>query len=242
MSEEQKQSSPVQKVKVGGWKRILGKRWTFPALYMGIAAIILASIMWYQGSKQYSINRMDAGIPAKQGTKDQTAQLTEPQQAVPVAQTDKPFIWPVKEAAQTQTVMNYFDASADKKEQEAALVQYDHSYWPNTGLDIAAKDKKAFDVIASADGKVTKAERDPMLGFEVEVEHPGGLKTVYASLDDAKVAVGDQVTKGEVLGTAGRNVFEKDLGIHLHFEVRKNGEAVQPDKYLASTDTTPAAK
>jgi stage II sporulation protein Q len=242
MNEDKKQTpGPVQKIKVGGWRRIFGKKWVFPAIYMGIAAIILASIMWYQGSKQFSINRQDAGIPAKTQN-DQSAQIPSEQPAVPVVSQDKPFIWPAKKEADTKTVMNFFDETADKKSQQAALVKYDNSYWPNTGIDIAAGSKKSFDVLACADGKVTKAERNPMMGFQVEVEHPGGMKTVYASLDDAKVAVGDEVSQGSVIGTAGRNMFEKDLGIHLHFEVQKNGEPVQPDKYLEPVSAASAAK
>ena len=47
-----------------------------------------------------------------------------------------------------------------KKEQEAALVFYNNRYEPNKGIDIAVKDGKPFDVVASLSGNVTKIQED----------------------------------------------------------------------------------
>lgn len=244
-NKQQGSSSPVKKVQTGGWRRIASKKWIFPAAYMGIAAIILAGVMWYQNSKDFSFTKETPNAAPQSSQQDngqaQTAQLPDEQKAVPVS-ADAPFAWPTKTDAETHKVMSFFDETADKKEKEAALVQYDNSYWPNTGIAIAAKDKKSFEVTASLGGKVTKAERDPMLGYQVEVQHENGLSTVYASLDEMNVKSGDLVEQGAVLGMAGRNVFEKDLGIHLHFEVHKDGQAVAPDKYLPAAKTSASAK
>ncbi|ERI07065.1 M23 family metallopeptidase [Aneurinibacillus aneurinilyticus] len=236
-------SSPVQKVKRGGWRRIMGKKWIFPAMYLGAAAIILAGVMWYQNSKDFTTKlATPQAAPSKPSAPTQVAQGgNEQQPAVPVNADDGKLAWPTKSEA-TEKVMGYFDDASDKKDQEAALVQFDNSYWPNTGIAIAAKDKKSFEVTAAAAGKVVKSERDPMLGYQVEIEHKDGLSTVYASLEDTKVNVGDTVDRGAVLGMAGRNVFEKDFGIHLHFEVHKNGEAVAPEQYLKKTDNMTQAK
>jgi stage II sporulation protein Q len=254
MSDDQKKSmepsGPIKKVQVGGWRRIFGKKWVFPAMYMGIAAIILAFVMWYQDSKDFSIlnKAKENANPQEQAQQNGGEIAVTPQgnpqaeKATPVNGSDKPLAWPSKKDAGTEKVMSFFDDGADKKAQEASLVQYDNSYWPNSGMAIAAKNKKTFDVTAAAAGKVTKAERDPMLGYQVEVEHANGLVTVYASLEDAKVKVGDEVEQGTVVGTAGRNVFEKDLGVHLHFEVHKDGLAVQPEQYLQKSTSEASAK
>ncbi|MGW9128919.1 peptidoglycan DD-metalloendopeptidase family protein, partial [Paenibacillus chitinolyticus] len=60
---------------------------------------------------------------------------------------------------------------------------------------------------------------------------------VYQSLDNVTVKPGDEVTQGQVLGSAGRNEYEKDAGIHLHFEVRVDNKAVNPEQYLVSPET-----
>jgi stage II sporulation protein Q len=44
--------------------------------------------------------------------------------------------------------------------------------------------------------------------------------------------VGQEVKQGDVIAQAGRNNFEKEAGVHLHFEVRKGNQSVQPELYL----------
>jgi murein DD-endopeptidase MepM/ murein hydrolase activator NlpD len=60
------------------------------------------------------------------------------------------------------------------------------------------------------------------------------LVTVYNSLADGEsVTVGEQVKKGDVLGqVSSSNRQESKSGAHLHFEVKENGENIDPIKYL----------
>lgn len=69
-------------------------------------------------------------------------------------------------------------------------------------------------------------------GNHVIVDHGNGLQTLYAHMTYSTVAVGDKVTQGQVIGKMGRsgNVRGK-TGIHLHFEVRKNGVKKVPSDY-----------
>ncbi|TXK88216.1 M23 family metallopeptidase, partial [Parageobacillus sp. SY1] len=124
------------------------------------------------------------------------------------------------------------DYHASKEEQEAALVFYDNTYHPNRGIDIVRKDGKAFDVTASLSGTVTKAEKDPILGHVVEIEHENGIVTVYQSLADVKVKAGDTVKQGQVIGKAGQSQFNQEAGIHAHFEIRKDNKPVNPIDYI----------
>jgi len=246
MSEDNKNKTQasVKKLPTGGWKKIFRKKWVFPAMYMGAAAIILAFIMWYQNTNDFSFTNDQQNVTqnkANQNTSANNAVGQSEQKSIPVNTGDKPLSWPVKPEVATETIMGFFDDTADKKSQEAALIQYENSYWPNSGIAIAAKDKKAFEVVAAAPGKVIKAEKDPMMGYQVEIQHDNGLVTVYSSLEDASVQEGETVETGSLIGLAGRSLLEKNLGIHLHFEVRKNGEPVSPEKYLAKAGEGPVA-
>ncbi|HBI02603.1 MAG TPA: M23 family peptidase [Paenibacillaceae bacterium] len=247
MSEDNKSKNqaPVKKLPTGGWKSIFRKKWVFPAMYMGAAAIILAFIMWYQNNNDFSFTKDQYNVTqnkADQKNPASDAVGQSEQKSIPVNSGEKPLSWPVKPEVATETIMGYFDDTADKKAQQAALIQYENSYWPNSGIAIAAKDKKAFEVVASAPGKVVKAEKDPMMGYQVEIQHENGLVTVYSSLEDASVKQGENVEAGSLIGLAGRSVLEKNLGVHLHFEVRKNGEPVSPENFLAKAGEAPAAK
>jgi murein DD-endopeptidase MepM/ murein hydrolase activator NlpD len=96
------------------------------------------------------------------------------------------------------------------------------------GIDIAAK--SGSDIVAMADGLVIFSGRKSGYGNIVEVRHANGLETRYAHNQRNVVNEGDLVRKGEViakLGSTGRST-----GPHVHFEVRRNGEAVDPMRYL----------
>ena len=101
------------------------------------------------------------------------------------------------------------------------------------GIDISAE--KATIVKASAEGTVKSIKNDPRYGITVVLEHAGGYQTVYSNLLTAEfVKEGEQVTSGQTLGTVGNTAtFEIADDPHLHFEILKDGEYVDPSLYIA---------
>jgi murein DD-endopeptidase MepM/ murein hydrolase activator NlpD/beta-lactamase regulating signal transducer with metallopeptidase domain len=91
-------------------------------------------------------------------------------------------------------------------------------------LDIAAE--QGTPVVAAADGVVSSARWDDDYGNMVVVDHDGGLSTLYSKLLDYQVEAGDAVVQGQLIGRVGST--GKSTGPHLHFEVRQNGEGVNP--------------
>jgi stage II sporulation protein Q len=222
--EENKRSSQSSSV-----KRFFKKRWVFPAIYIASAAIILTGVLWYQSSSsstdKYSYN-----------TNDLAGQKNQP--AVEVNKALENFQMPVANAADAVVKMGFYDFKASAKDQEAALVFYNNTYQPNTGIDITSKDGKAFDVTASLSGTVTRVDEDSVLGNVIEIEHDKGVVTQYQSVKDMKIKVGDQVKQGQVIATAGQSLYNKNAGIHVHFEIRKDGVAVNPTNYLDKSLST----
>ena len=98
----------------------------------------------------------------------------------------------------------------------------------HNGVDIKAD--KASEVVAAYDGKVSAIKNDPRYGLTIIIEHKDGYKTVYANLLSAEYVVeGEEVTTGQVIGTIGNSAnFEIADDYHLHFEVTKDGEYVDP--------------
>ena len=236
MKEEQKQ--PIQPPR--GGKGFFSKKWTFPVLYMGTAALILASIMWYQSSSQNLSFGKTNLVP--QLSKENAVDLAQndafhTSDALPVSQQAPTLVWPVATDAKANIVMKFYDENAADDVKAAALVQYEDSYWPHTGVDFATKDGTSFNVVAAGAGKVTRSEKDPMVGYVVEMEHAGGLTTIYQSLEDVKVTVGTELKQGDLIGKAGRNIFEKSGGTHLHFEVKENQKSVSPEKFFSQNKT-----
>ena len=69
-------------------------------------------------------------------------------------------------------------------------------------------------------------------GNHIIIDHGNGLQTLYAHLEYTSVSVGDQVSQGTVIGKMGRSGNVRGAtGIHLHFEVHKNGKKEVPSNY-----------
>ena len=103
-----------------------------------------------------------------------------------------------------------------------------HRFKPHKGIDLAAP--RGTPVYAAADGMVAKAQRFGTYGKYIQIEHGGQIETRYAHLSGYAVAAGDYVHKGELIGYVGST--GRSTGPHLHYEVRVDGEAVDPMPYL----------
>ena len=106
------------------------------------------------------------------------------------------------------------------------------------GIDISGK--HGSDIVAMADGLVIFSGRKSGYGKIVEVRHPNGLETRYAHNSQNLVSEGDLVSKGQViakLGSTGRST-----GPHVHFEVRRNGEALDPMRFLDLSERSRLAR
>ncbi|MBR5033938.1 MAG: M23 family metallopeptidase [Bacteroidales bacterium] len=97
------------------------------------------------------------------------------------------------------------------------------------GIDLMAP--YGTEVLSTADGKVVEVLRQGRgLGNMVIIDHGNGLKTVYAHLSDIYVAINQKVTRGKVIGKVGNS--GASFASALHYEVRKQGRAVDPVNYF----------
>jgi murein DD-endopeptidase MepM/ murein hydrolase activator NlpD len=103
----------------------------------------------------------------------------------------------------------------------------------HTGIDIRGEPGEA--VHATAAGRITIAGWDGGYGNLVEIDHGHGLATRYGHLSQIDVHVGDEVRIGQTIGLIGST--GRSTGPHLHYETRINGDAVNPEKFLAAGNT-----
>ena len=98
----------------------------------------------------------------------------------------------------------------------------------HTGTDIACAEGTP--ILAAADGTVTVANGldswGGSYGYYIQIDHGGGLETLYAHCSSICVTTGQQVQSGQVIGYVGHT--GRATGSHLHFEVRANGNRVNP--------------
>ena len=98
----------------------------------------------------------------------------------------------------------------------------------HTGLDIAATTGTPIKVVA--DGTVAFAAYSGSYGYLVKVDHGNGVETWYGHTSKILVKEGQEVKAGDTIALVGST--GNSTGPHLHFEVRINGEHVNPQKYL----------
>ena len=107
-------------------------------------------------------------------------------------------------------------------------------YKLHTGVDIGAPYGASF--VASNDGVVIKAEYNTAYGNMVMIDHGGGVVTLYAHGSEILVSAGDVVTQGTAVLKVGSTGYS--TGAHAHFEIRINGEYVDPLDYVSPDNST----
>lgn len=98
----------------------------------------------------------------------------------------------------------------------------------HNGADFAAG--HGAPIYATADGTVIKAGWATGYGRLVTIRHDFGIETRYAHLSKIRVNVGDKVSRGDRIGDMGNS--GRSTGTHLHYEVRIDGDPVNPMKFI----------
>lgn len=114
-----------------------------------------------------------------------------------------------------------------------------YGYRPNVGasnyhygIDIAWK--KGTPIVAADGGVVTVVKTIDSFGLYLCIDHGGEMVTLYSHLDSTTVKVGDRVARGQVIGYMGES--GNATAPCLHFEVRIDGDRVDPLKYINKSD------
>jgi hypothetical protein len=103
------------------------------------------------------------------------------------------------------------------------------------GIDLISAKYGTDYIVAFADGKVIYAGYNGSYGNVVYIDHGNGYQTRYAHQKYLNVKVGDNVQKGDVLGYMGTT--GNSTGNHVHFEVRLNGNTIDPYDYVFNGKT-----
>ena len=106
----------------------------------------------------------------------------------------------------------------------------------HTGLDVAAAEGTP--IVAADKGEVLKAVWDDSgYGGLIIIGHPSGYETWYAHLDDLEVETGKLVSRGQEIAKMGSTGFS--TGPHLHFEVRQDGQLLDPLEFVSEATLKP---
>lgn len=111
-----------------------------------------------------------------------------------------------------------------------------YDYRAHNGVDIVGE--VGTPVKASSNGVISEVYDDYLYGTTVVIEHADGIKSVYSNLSPdlpVETTVGRAVITGEIIGGIGESaVCEAAEAKHVHFEMIKDGEYVDPEEYFAN--------
>ncbi|MED3661394.1 M23 family metallopeptidase [Ureibacillus sp. FSL K6-8385] len=200
------------------------KPWFWPAIYGGIAAVLIGLIGIYS-------------VVTNEEENPTVAEPTAEEDDSPVIETnarEETLKYPFDESLlqNAKVLQDFYDMNADAKTRENALLVFDQTFTTSSGISISINNEP-FEVLAAMSGEVKEVKLDAFTGNKIIIAHPNGMETHYSSVKDILVKKGEKVEQGQPIGTATENEWNPTAGIHLHFEVLENGEHVNPRNYLS---------
>lgn len=126
----------------------------------------------------------------------------------------------------------YYNSNDEETKQQQSLIKYENIYMPNTGV-LYSSDTE-FEIVSILDGRVTSIKQDDILGNIIEIEHSNNIVTIYQSVKNVNVKIGDIVKQGDLIALSGPNKLENEKDNCLHFEVYKEGNLTNPEEFIES--------
>lgn len=168
-----------------------------------------------------SYNTVTNTIVKKDNTKQSNTNRVTKETSLEEKKTDTTFIKPIEGEI-------YKEYAKDNLVYSKTLEEW------TTHLGIDIKAEKTTLVKAACDGKIKSIKTDPRYGLSIIIEHQNEFETLYSSLLTAEfVKVGEEVKQGQTIGTVGNtSTFEIADESHLHFEISRNGEKLDPNLYI----------
>ena len=198
-------------------KRIKLKPYVMPTIYVILVSVLAIGMMSTFEDIPVDVEDLNYGSNDLAGNE------------IPVISTmETLIIRPYKEEGVT-IGKNFYDYQGEETQQNNSIVYYENTYIQNSGIDYVKVE--SFEVLSILDGTVISVSHNELLGNTIEIKHDNNLISIYQSLSTVTVKEGDVVKQGQIIGKTGTSKLNKNLGNHLHFELFKQGQVVNPESY-----------
>ena len=195
-----------------------------------VLCLFLLSTIFYSGYKIWEILNYDQNIISE----DDYVINENDHIIIPTISSNSEIIRPYNDS-DVKVEIPFYNVDGTDKEQQSALIYYENIYMPNTGVMYSSDDD--FNCVSVLDGKVKDIKDDEIMGKIVEIENNKNITTIYQSLKEVNVKVGDNLKQGDVIGLAGTNQITGEDKKSLHFEVYNKGQIIDPEQfYLLSQE------
>lgn len=197
-------------------------KYRVPMLFSGALVLFVCGLLLMENMITQLNQKTDEPVSTTEVPKDVTP--SEPTGAEAVE--EETLIAPVKDGI--SIVRHFYVSNDDSERQKVSMDYFEGVYRPSLGVDYAGTDG-AFEVLSSLSGTVEEVKTDPLFGQCVTISCADDWMLIYQSLGEVSVKEGDTIKQGSVLGKSGENVYEADLGNHVHFVLEKDGKQYDPE-------------
>lgn len=196
-------------------------------IFVGVVVFVFAAVI---GIASLALNNSEAPIEETPPTvelpdDDSQSNTDTPVDDIPV-EVVKKFILPL--AGDYMIVRTYFDESLDDAQLETAVIDNGIEMITSTGISYKKSDNSSFEVLAIYDGVIQSIEEDELCGATITIDHNNGMKSIYSSLENITVNIGDNVSVGDVIASTRESINDPSSGVHLHLEIINDEDYINP--------------
>jgi murein DD-endopeptidase MepM/ murein hydrolase activator NlpD len=198
-------------------------------IFIGVVVFVFTAVITV-ASLAIDTNESDNGdiinpIPGGDNNDDETNGNQDGDE--PVIVDPEKFLLPV--SGEYVVVRTFFDYSKTDEELASASIPTSTGFIQSKGVTYAKSDNSTFDVNAIYDGVVVSIDNDDeLVGAKITIKHSDSVYSIYSSLANVEVTVGQEVEGGMKLATASTSIEDYSAGVHVHLEVMVDNSYVDP--------------
>lgn len=200
------------------------KGYVLPAIYFVVLGVMIVSITFLSQSLLEKQKMNDEDYNYSKSVFEESE--NDPTNTEVDTTTEIKIVRPYTSDKVTVT-KEFYNKDESVENQEKALIFYENTYMPNTGILYGSDEK--FDVIAILNGTVKEIKEDEILGQMITIECDNKITAVYYTLGEIKVNEGDQITQNQVIATSGTSNIDSSKAESLLFETYIDGVLTNPN-------------
>ena len=200
------------------------KGYVLPAIYFVVLGVMVVSITFLSQSLLEKQKMNDEDYNYSKSVFEESE--NDPTNTEVDTTTEIKIVRPYTSDKVTVT-KEFYNKDESVENQEKALIFYENTYMPNTGILYGCDEK--FDVIAILNGTVKEIKEDEILGQMITIECDNKITAVYYTLGEIKVNEGDQITQNQVIATSGTSNIDSSKAESLLFETYIDGVLTNPN-------------
>lgn len=203
-------------------KKVVLKKNVVYGLYALVCVLLMGTIYYFNISK----NKLEDNK-----TSDDYQYVTRifGEEDQPVVNTAEIISRPYTDG-NVKVIQSFYNYQAESSEQENSIVNYEETYMQNTGVSYGGVEND-FDAVSVLPGTVISVKEDKLLGFVVEIKNNDRITTVYKGLKEVNLKENDNINQGDYVGKSSETNLGKELGRHIVFELKIDGNYVNPEEY-----------